>query len=250
VALRRFETPQVSRNLEPSEAFEQIRRAAQLIMEPGSVHELRIPRAGREKTISGYFNDPLKLAQCAAELDDTAKYAGIYITLNPCNPALLARCCNRVRPYAEVTTSDHDILKRCWLLIDCDPQRPAGISSTKKEHARAITTSCGVWDDLRGAGLGDPIVADSGNGGHLLYRLDLSNTQRATELVQRVLVGVAARCAPDDVDIDLTVYNPSRICKLYGTMTRKGDSTMDRPHRRSRILEIPARLETQRLDVL
>jgi hypothetical protein len=230
-----------------SGAFEQIRRSAEVIMEPGSVHELRIPKAGREKTISGYFDDPLKLAECAAELDATGKSAGIYITLNPCKPALLARCCNRVRPYAEVTTSDHDILKRSWLLIDCDPKRPAGISSTDKEHGRAITTACGAWDDLRGAGFGDPVVADSGNGAHLLYRLGLPNDQGTTDLVQRVLIGVAARCAPDDVDIDLTVYNPARICKIYGTMARKGDSTRDRPHRRSCILEIPARPETLRL---
>jgi hypothetical protein len=229
-------------------AFKQMRCVAEMIMEPGSVHELRIPKAGREKTISGYFDDPSKLARCAAELDATGKYVGVYITLNPCNPALLARCCNRVRPYAEITTSDHDILKRCWLLIDCDPKRPAGISSTEKEHGRAIATACGVWDDLRGAGFGDPVVADSGNGGHLLYHLDLPNNQRATDQIQRVLIGVAARCAPDDVDIDLTVYNPARICKLYGTMARKGDSTTNRPHRRSRILEIPARLETLRLE--
>ena len=247
--LSRSEKSNVPSNLEVCGAFQQIRQAAELIMEPGSVHELRIPKAGREKTISGYFDDPLKLAQCAADLDVTGRYAGVYITLNPCNPALLARCCNRVRPYAEVTTSDLDILKRCWLLIDCDPKRPAGISSTDKEHGRAITTACGAWDDLRGAGFGDPVVADSGNGGHLLYRLDLPNDQRATDLIQRVLIGIAARCAPDDVDIDLTVYNPARICKLYGTMSRKGDSTTDRPHRRSSLLEIPTHLETLRLDV-
>jgi hypothetical protein len=138
---------------------------------------------------------------------------------------------------------------RSWLLVDCDPKRPSGISSAEKEHGRAITTACGVWDDLRGAGFGDPIVADSGNGGHLLYRLDLPNDQHATDLIQRVLVGVSARCAPDDIDIDLTVYNPARICKLYGTMARKGDSTPDRPHRRSRILEVPSRLEILGLEL-
>jgi len=92
-------------------------------------------------------------------------------------------------------------------------------------------------------------VADSGNGGHLLYRLDLPNNSRATDLIQRVLIGAATRCAPPDVDLDLTVYNAARICKLYGTMARKGDSTADRPHRRSCILEIPARLEALRLEI-
>jgi hypothetical protein len=228
------------------DAFEHIRLAAEVVMEPGSVHELRIPKAGREKTISGYFDDPLKLAQCAAELDASGKYPGIYITLNPCKPALLARCCNRAQSYAELTTSDHDTLKRSWLLVDCDPKRPSGISATEREHGRAITTACGVWDDLRGAGFGDPVVADSGNGCHLLYRLDLPNDQHATETIQRVLSGIAARCAPDDIDIDLTVYNAARICKLYGTMARKGDSTPERPHRRSRILEVPGRLDILR----
>jgi len=227
-------------------AFGEILRAAHLIMAPGAVHELRIPKAGRDKTISGYFNDPEKLARAAAALDATGRYAGIFITLNPCNPALLARCCNRVRPFAEVTTSDHDILRRRWLLIDFDPARPAGISSTDREHGRAIATACGVWDDLRGASFFDPVVADSGNGAHLLYLVELSNDDATTDLIRRILASVAKHCAPDDIGVDLTVYNAARICKLYGTVTRKGDSMPERPHRRSRILEIPARLETLR----
>jgi hypothetical protein len=63
--------------------FNEIRRAAELIMQTGAVYELRIPKAGREKTISGYFDDPTKLAECAAGLDATGNYGGIYITLIP-----------------------------------------------------------------------------------------------------------------------------------------------------------------------
>ena len=40
---------------------------------------------------------------------------------------------------------------------------------------------------------------------------------------------------------------PARITKLYGTMTRKGDHTPERPHRRSRILEIPDELKVVKL---
>ena len=36
------------------------------------------------------------------------------------------------------------------------------------------------------------------------------------------------------------MYNASRNIKAYGTTARKGDSTEDRPHRMSRILEAPA----------
>ena len=53
----------------PAAAFAETLRTAELIMEPGAVHELRIPKAGREKTISGYFDDPEALSRTAAELD-------------------------------------------------------------------------------------------------------------------------------------------------------------------------------------
>jgi hypothetical protein len=226
------------------EVFSEILRAARLLMSPDAVHELRAPKAGRLGTISGYFDNPAVLARAADKLDGL--HPGIYITLNPCRPELLARSCNRIQPYAQITTSDHDIALRRWILIDCDPKRPAGISSSDREHSRAIATACGVWDDLRGAGFPEPVIADSGNGAHLLYLANLINSPETTNVVQRVLKGVAARCAPDDIEIDVSVFNAARICKLYGTLVRKGDSTADRPHRRSRILEIPDRLEALR----
>jgi hypothetical protein len=219
--------------------LEEILRGAKLIMQPGAVHELRILNADRQGTISGYFDDPLRLVQAAMELDVSGRYAGIFITLNACNPALLARCCNRVKPFAKVTTADADIVWRRWLLFDFDPKRPAGISSTDAEHGRAMTVAYGAADDLRGL-FGDPAVGDSGNGAHLLYPTDLPNTAASTVRIQKVLKGVARRCASDDVGVDLTVYNAARIVKLYGTMARKGDSTKERPHRRSRIVEVPA----------
>ena len=183
-------------------------------MAPGDIHELRIPNAGREGTISGYFDSPEKMTAAVLKMD--GKYAGVYITLNPCKPELLARICNRFIPYAKLTTSDHDILCRQWLLIDCDPKRPGGISSTDAEHGRAITTACSIWDSLRGEGWPDPVVADS---------------------------GIANLYATDDFGVDLTVFNAARITKAYGTLTRKGDSTAERPHRRSRLLEIPSALQ-------
>jgi hypothetical protein len=213
-------------------------------MQRGDVHEVRIPKTGRRGTISGYFDNAEALANAVLPLDGTVP--AIYITLNPVNPALMARAANRLRERAESTTSDADVIRRRWLLIDCDPVRPAGISSSKQEHGRAITVACGIWDDLRAAGYGDPVVADSGNGAHLLYRLDLPNDLPATERVKRVLAGVAARCSTDDIAVDLTVFNPGRIVKLYGTMACKGDSLLERPHRRSRVLESPQHLETLR----
>src|SRR5450755_465209 len=47
----------------------------------------------------------------------------------------------------------------------------------------------------------------------------------------------------DGLHLDLKVFNPSRIGKLYGTLACKGDDTNERPHRMSRILEAPSTLK-------
>jgi hypothetical protein len=211
-------------------------------MRPGEVHEVRIPKAGRRGTISGYFDSFDALVDAVLPLDGTVP--GIYITLNPCTRALLARAANRLQERAQSTTSDQDIVRRRWLLVDCDPVRPAGISSSDLEHCRAITVACGIWDDLRGAGFDDPVVADSGNGAHLLYPVDLPNDEASTERIKRALEGVAAHSGTADIAVDVTVYNAARIVKLWGTLACKGDSTRERPHRRSRLLEIPHSLLT------
>src|SRR5450759_1734887 len=206
-------------------------------MSAGEIYEVRSPKTGRRGTICGYFDDAETLAGAVLPIDGTVP--GVYLTLNPCDRALFARATNRLKEHARDTTSDANILRRLWLMIDFDPVRPAGISSTNREHGRAIAAACGAWDDLRGAGFPDPVVAASGNGAHLLYRVELPNDPEATEIVKGILAGVAARCAPDDISVDQTVFNAGRITKLYGTMVCKGDNLPDRPHRRSRLLEIP-----------
>ena len=110
----------------------EILRALKLIIPPGQVTELRALEAtttdyARPRTIFGYFDDAAKLA---AGVRGIATAKGIYFTPNPVNPALLARACNRLKDAGKGdTTSDRDIIRRRWLLVDCDPVRPAGISA-------------------------------------------------------------------------------------------------------------------------
>jgi len=110
------------------------------LMEPGAVYELRIPKAGRSGTVSGYFDDLAALAKAAAEWD--GKAPGLYLTLNPCKPELLSRCANRAKTYADTTTGDADALRRLRLMVDCDPVRPSGIASTDAEHDAALERAC------------------------------------------------------------------------------------------------------------
>ena len=98
--------------------------------------EVRVPKAGRFRTISGYLNNLDALVD-ALEALSNEEYEGVYYTLNPVNPALLARANNATKNYAQQTSSDPDVAQRQWLLIDIDPVRPAGISSSKEEKTAA-----------------------------------------------------------------------------------------------------------------
>jgi hypothetical protein len=211
-----------------------IKQTLSLLLEPGQVAELRCLNTVKG-TISGYFDDFNKLAKVAAKISGQAP--AVYITLNPVNPALLARSVNRVTPFAKQTTSDADIIKRRWLPIDFDPVRPAGISSTDEEHEAAIQRAedARVW--LSDMGFPSGILADSGNGGHLLHRIDAANDDAARALIEGTLRALNEKFSDDKVKVDLTTFNAARIWKLYGTMACKGDSTEERPHRIARILE-------------
>ena len=193
--------------------------------------EVRVPKAGKFKTISGYFRvgDGALLAEALQKL--SGKYDGIYVTLNPCKEALYARAADRLEYRASVTTSDHDIEKRIHLLIDIDPVRPAGVSATDEEIAQARFVTVAVFKHLKSLGWATPLTAKSGNGFHLIYNIDLPNDKESIELVKAVLKALAAQFNTEFAKVDTSVFNAARIVKAYGTLAAKGDSTPDRPHR-------------------
>lgn len=217
--------------------------AIRILFEPGQVVELRAPKAGKLGTISGYFNDHKKLAQELAKL--SGQVGAVYYTLNPVSTSLLARANNRVKEHSTNTTSDapDNIIKRRWLLVDCDPVRPSDISSTDEEKLAAKKLALNVKAHLKGVGWPDPVNADSGNGYHLLYRIDLPNDELTRRLLESVLKALASRFDNVAVKIDQKVFNASRITKAYGTMACKGDSIPERPHRLSQIFRPPDPLE-------
>ncbi len=215
-----------------SSIAQQIHQALCVLYAPDQVVELRVPKVdGGKRTDSGYFNDLDKLARAAARYEGRA--AGVYVTLNPVHPALFARAANRVQERTDLSTSDEYIASRRWLPIDCDPKvdgkkRPAGISSTDTEHATAIKKINAIRDWLSAAGWPEPISADSGNGGALLYAINLPNDAESKIVVEQCLKALAKQFDDAAVDIDTTVYNAARIWKVYGTMASKGDNITDR----------------------
>lgn len=231
----------------------EIQRTVQLLCAPGAVIEVRALDAAsaswpRPHTISGYFDDPAALAGAVAGYITRAK--GIYITLNTINPALLARAANRLKDLnkGDATTADGDVVRRRWLPIDVDPVRPAEISSSHAEHQHALAIARRISSDLQALGWPAPILGDSGNGGHLLWGIDLPVDDGG--LVLQCLQALAARYDDTLITIDQKVFNPARIWKLYGTLAAKGDSTTDRPHRMARLLEAPDQVQVVPTDLL
>jgi hypothetical protein len=215
-------------------------RFLSLLSQPGDVREVRIPKHNRFRhTAAGWFDSPEALLAAVARWDGQAN---IYLTLNPVNPALRGLAHNRTKDPIDSATADTDILRRSFLVLDIDPDRHAGISSTDEELAAAQAVCAAVVAWLREQGWPEPIVAMSGNGCYALYAIDLPNHDNALALVEAVLKALAARFDTPAAHFDQTVGNASRIIGLVGTKKVKGDPLPDRPHRRSQLESVPETL--------
>jgi hypothetical protein len=220
----------------------EIRRALGIYHPPEDVVEVRVLQAGgrANRIDSGYYDDREMLVERVEAL--RYRPPGIYITLHKIDPALFHRTSNKIKEWVKQTTADRDVLRLHWLPIDLDPVRPAGISSSDKEHDAAIAKAVQVRNHLieRGWPAGAFVLADSGNGAHLCARIDLEPSKENVALVKNCLGALDKRHSDEGVKVDVTTYNPARIWKLPGTVARKGDHSRERPYRMARIIESPA----------
>lgn len=226
-----------------------IRHALSVLCELGQTVEIRA--IGRDGSVfSGYGQNIDEIARQVSALN-ISDITGIYFTLNPVNPALLARRARlgRVRS-TDPLTSDADITRRRWLPVDFDPVRPAGVSATEEEKAAAQERAERVIEYLTGKGWPAPVVADSGNGYHVLYRIDLPNDEASRDLVKGCLEALAGRFSDKAVSVDAKNFNAARIWKIYGTIARKGEDMPARPHRKARILSVPDPVDVVPPDLL
>ena len=212
----------------------QTRYTFELLKKPEDVIEVRCITS--RSNYSGYFKNVDNI------IKELPRYSNgnVYFVLNKISDGCYSREQHETFvEKAKNTTSDGDISLREWLLIDVDPKRPSGVSSTNEEKNNAKLVINNVFSFLRDIGFAEPIVCDSGNGFHLLYKISLENTEANKLLMQTVLQVLDLYFSNGKCDIDKTVFNASRITKLYGTDSKKGNNTDDRPHRQSSILKVP-----------
>jgi hypothetical protein len=233
-----------------------IARTLAFFHQPGDCFEIRAigSRNGRKIIDGGFFDDQAAAARAVSSLVKAKRHDGIYLTINAVDKALLGRANNRMVPNLP-GAQDKDVALLRRLLVDLDPERPAGVASTEEEHEHAIRRAEFIRDDLVKAGWPEPLVGDSGNGCHLVFLLpDFENTPEIVDLLKRVLQGLSekytAHLSGVTIKIDEKVFNPSRISKIFGTVARKGDHTKERPHRWARIISLPDQLKNVSIDLL
>jgi hypothetical protein len=213
-----------------------------LLKKPGEVTELRIlgvsgnSRAWNgfaKGTVTGLFDNHADLCKALIAINKVT-YTGVYFTPQVIEPSLIGRAFNRLVA-ANKTTSDPEALAYRFLLIDADPRRRSGISSSDSELAAALK----LRDEIAGEiasdyRLPEPIRAMSGNGGHLLYPLPDLPAVKYAPVIKRMLEKISKRYSTGTVHIDTVVCNPARIWKAYGTVARKGDAVPPGPFREAR----------------
>ena len=200
------------------------------------VREVRILNTTKG-TVSGYFN-------CAESLFHFIKpYSNdyqIFMTLNPISISKIdSSRLNQALQKANSFVKDADIENLKYIFVDLDPKRSINMSSSESELSAAKEKARKIVLFLESHKFTRPIICLSGNGMHLLYPILLSNTPEHVKLLKTFLQILGQFFSDDKVEVDLTTYNPSRLTKVYGTYSRKGEPSSERPHRQSQILMHP-----------
>lgn len=198
--------------------------------------EIRILDPETKRSYSGYFTNVEKILSEIKRFDR----CNIYFTLNIIDPACYSReQHDKISLKPKSTTSDKEIIARKWCLIDIDVEKPSDTNSTDEEKLLAQKVANNVYKFLRDEGFELPVVCDSCNGVHLLLKQAMKATDENTQTMKKFLQVLDMYFSTDKVKIDCSTFNPSRICKLYGCVSRKGANTKERPQRESKILRVP-----------
>ena len=210
---------------------------------------------GKPATAFAYYKDYDAAAQLAAE---TNGYGNIFVNLNTFKPwsdelfeTFIKEACFFFASKADGirAVKGSDITKRRWLMVDVDPirtdaagERLEHVSATDEETAAAKAMAEDIQAYLTESfDFPDPVFCCSGNGWHLLYRMDISGSKENQILVKTALQALAEKFNTPDAkaEVDTSVYTLPRLTKLYGTTAVKGEDTPDRPHRPSYIESVP-----------
>ena len=198
----------------------EIRRAIQILFGQGEWHELRALPSGRGKIVIGGGWDAA--VESAVSLSDES----VYYCLNP-----ISKDAERAKKAT--------VVSRRWFPLDIDTVRPRDVSATEAEKAKSAEVAYAIFSHLNDLGWPEPVMVDSGNGWHLLYRIDLPHSDLSTQIIKSATYRLAEQFDTAFGKVDKATHDAPRVFKLPGTFARKGPDTSDRPWRIAKIVYDP-----------
>ena len=184
----------------------------------------------------GYFTD---ITKALAAVGNDGEYRAVWFSLNICPGVPAGFEPNRLYK-ASGRFKKTDYLRRQLLLVDCDPKRLADTASTDKQKAAAKVQVLAIRDFLRNLGFPEPILCRlRATAFTFCTPLNEPNDEATEILIKNFLAGLSVKFSNDDSQVDTGNFEANRICKLYGTVARKGDDPS--LWRRSAVLEVPTR---------
>lgn len=219
---------------------EQLRLWWNTFVGEGNFTEVRI--LGRF-SYSGYFRNFENLIsriEPYTNMDDEQ----IYFILNSIDKDCYARPqCEKFVKSPKVTTTDSDIIRRKFLLLDFDPIRKSQTNSSDAQFELAHKKAQDVFRFLREKGWSEPIICVSGNGWHILVSVDLPCNKETDKIIKDFYTYMGSVFTDDKVEFDEKVYTNARLTKLYSTWAKKGANVPSNPWRQSKIVYIPKDLK-------
>lgn len=185
-----------------------------------------------------------------------------YVFYNPVNPLLFSLAENLMKHGGKQTVPrTHDILALRWYPIDLDAVLPAayaGHPSTNGELAWTQDHREDLIIELQKFGFYNPILAMSGNGSYLIYRLDNWSVE-CLKYLRRLL----EHLHNDDTFKKYTMHSivdthlqANQMMKMWGSLVRKGKQVLDVPEGKRRLYrecyieELPSQFKPAGQDVL
>lgn len=215
---------------------EQIYKWWSLFHEEGDITEVRV--LGR-RNYSGYYKDIEKLINDIEPFDNDSDEQ-IYFILNVINVACYGRPqSERLVMSPKNSTVDNDIVGRRWVMVDLDPKRPAGTNSSNDELQKAHLKAVEVYKFLKSNGFSEPVIAISGNGYHVNIPCRIGISEENDLIIKRFGLALSMMFDDEFIEVDQKVHNRARLCKVYGTTSKKGANNPDRPWRVSHIVKAP-----------
>jgi hypothetical protein len=256
-----------------NDRLEQIKSGARILFNPKQLVEVRA--MGTNGHWRGfYFDDHERMAQVVEQLDQDDRVQSLYYVFNLVDPKLVesrqtCQCDKCVRGGLIVKNPTSDEVEKIitgpsqhltqneevrtirWLFIDVDTIRATGHEhdpSTREEKAACKEVTKKVLSYLKDKGWPSALLGNSGNGYHILLRIEQPNTPATIMYVEDCLKALSAKFTCEAADIDCSVFNPNRLTRAYGTHTRKGIETEDRPYRPNGLYKPEASLRVVSLD--